>query len=232
VQMNKIALQAEKISFRYHENSPFILNHINLSLRKSEIIGIVGLSGSGKSTLISILNGIIPKRINGLIDGKVLINQEDIASKNLSELSTQIGTIFQDPDSQIVFSCVEDELAFGPENLCYDPIYIKNSIQNVVKTLGIEHLLYRNPNHLSGGEKQLIALASVLTLNAGIIILDETMSQIDEVGKKMIKNAVITLKNEGKAILMVEHDLNNLDIADQIILLTNGTLRKFEGIIE
>ncbi|MBN2286597.1 MAG: ABC transporter ATP-binding protein [Tissierellales bacterium] len=230
--MNKIALQAEKISFRYHENSPFILNHINLSLRKGEIIGIVGLSGSGKSTLISILNGIIPKRINGLIDGKVLINQEDIASKNLSELSTQIGTIFQDPDSQIVFSCVEDELAFSPENLCYDPIYIKNSIQNVVKTLGIEHLLYRNPNHLSGGEKQLIALASVLTLNAGIIILDETMSQIDEAGKKMIKNAVITLKNEGKAILMVEHDLNNLDIADQIILLTNGTLRKFEGIIE
>lgn len=227
--MEKYSLKAKNLSFQYNEKSVKILNNINFSLKSGEIIAIVGLSGSGKSTLINILNGTIPKRISGILEGTVFINNENIETQDLCSLATKIGTIFQDPDCQILFSCAEDELAFGPENLCYDPVYILNSLNSVSNILNIEHLRYRNPSNLSGGEKHLIALASVLTLNTGIIILDEVMSQIDENGKALIKEAIIKLKDKGKAILMVEHDLDNLDIADKIYSLHKGNLKDFNG---
>lgn len=230
--MQHYALEAKNISFKYKPDGPVILKNINLNLHKGEIIGIVGLSGSGKSTLIQIMNGVIPKRINGLVEGSVYFNGEDIANKDLSYLAREIGTIFQDPDCQILFPCAEDEMAFGPENLCYDPYAIIERINSTIETLGIENLRYRNPNTVSGGEKQIIALASVLTLNVGIMIFDESMSFIDERGKDLIKNAILTLKKQGKSILMVEHDLSNLEIADHIFLLKNGTLETFKGVIE
>jgi energy-coupling factor transport system ATP-binding protein len=230
--MQHYALEARILSFRYKSNGPLILKNIDLKLRHGEIIGIVGLSGSGKSTLIQILNGVIPKRITGLLDGSVHFNGIDIADKDLSYLAREIGTIFQDPDCQILFPCAEDEMAFGPENLCYDPYAIIDRINATTKMLAIEPLRYRNPNSVSGGEKQIIALASVLTLNVGIMIFDESMSFIDERGKELIKNAILKLKSQGKSILMVEHDLSNLEVADQIFLLKNGSLEEFKGVIE
>ncbi|HBH13696.1 MAG: ABC transporter related [Clostridiales bacterium 38_11] len=230
--MLQYALEAKNLSFRYSHNSPFILKNINLKLRKGEITGIVGLSGSGKSTLIQILNGVIPKRVTGFLDGSVYLNGVDIADMELSYLARKIGTIFQDPDCQILFPCTEDEMAFGPENLCYEPYAIIERINSTAKMLAIEPLRYRNPNTVSGGEKQIIALASVLTLNVGIMIFDESMSFIDDRGKELIKNAILKLKKQGKSILMVEHDLSNLEVADHIFLLKNGTLEPFKGVIE
>lgn len=230
--MQHYALEAKILSFRYKSNGPFILKNIDFKLRKGEIIGIVGLSGSGKSTLIQILNGVIPKRITGLLEGSVHFNGKDIEDKDLSYLAREIGTIFQDPDCQILFPCAEDEMAFGPENLCYDPYVIIERINSTSQMLEIESLRFRNPNSVSGGEKQIIALASVLTLNVGIMIFDESMSFIDERGKELIKNAILKLKDQGKSILMVEHDLSNLEVADHIFLLKNGTLKEFKGVIE
>lgn len=230
--MQHYALEAKNLSFRYKHDSPYILKNVNLKLQKGEIIGIVGLSGSGKSTLIQIMNGVIPKRVSGFLEGSVHFNGEDIADKDLAYLARKIGTIFQDPDCQILFPCAEDEMAFGPENLCYDPYAIIERINSTTKMLAIEQLRYRNPNTVSGGEKQIIALASVLTLNVGIMIFDESMSFIDERGKKLIKNAILKLKQQGKSILMVEHDLSNLEVADHIFLLKNGTLEEFKGVIE
>ncbi|MDP3387701.1 MAG: ABC transporter ATP-binding protein [Eubacteriales bacterium] len=230
--MRHYALEAKNLSFRYNQNSPYILKNIDFKLQKGEIVGIVGLSGSGKSTLIQIMNGVIPKRIPGLLEGSICFNGEDMAEKDLSCLAKEIGTIFQDPDCQILFPCAEDEMAFGPENLCYDPYTIIERINSTTKMLAIEPLRYRNPNSVSGGEKQIIALASVLTLNVGIMIFDESMSFIDERGKGLIKNAILKLKEQGKSILMVEHDLSNLEVADHIFLLKNGTLEAFKGVIE
>lgn len=230
--MQQYALETKSLSFKYDPKGPFILKDINLKLNKGEIIGIVGLSGSGKSTLIQIINGVIPKRIPGFMEGSVYLNGENVADKELSYLAREIGTIFQDPDCQILFPCAEDEMAFGPENLCYDPVSILTRIYETTKVLDIEPLRYRNPNTVSGGEKQIIALASVMTLNVGIMIFDESMSFIDENGRKLIKSAIQKLKTQGKSIIMVEHDLSNLEVADHIYLLKNGTLEVFKGVIE
>lgn len=227
--MCQYAIETKKLFFKYKDSDPYIIKNINLRIKKGEILGIVGLSGSGKSTLINLLNGIIPKRISGILTGDVYINGENIAEKNINELATCIGTIFQNPDYQILFSNAEDEMAFGPENLCCEKFEILNRITDVTKLLNIEKLRTKNPNNLSGGEKQLITIASVLTLNVGIIIFDESMAQIDENGRKLIKDAILKLKNQGKALLMVEHDLDNLDIADRILLLKEGRLQDFEG---
>lgn len=227
--MCQYAIETKNLFLKYRDSDPFIIKNINLKVKKGEIVGIVGLSGSGKSTLINILNGIIPKRISGILSGDIYINGENIAKKNINELATSIGTVFQNPDYQILFSNAEDEMAFGPENLCCEKSKILNRITDVTQLLNIEKLRVKNPNNLSGGEKQLITIASVLTLNVGIIIFDESMAQIDENGRKLIKEAILKLKKQGKALLMVEHDLDNLDIADRILLLKDGSLQNFKG---
>jgi len=227
--MNDILLQGKNIYFRYSDKSPQILKNINIGLQSGKIIGIVGLSGSGKTTLMQILNGIIPKKIQGLYEGRVLIKGEDISKKEMGNISREIGTVFQDPDTQIIFSCVEDEMAFGPENLCIEKEDILKKIEEVLDILDIKHLRYRNPNKLSGGEKQLVVIASILTLDVNILILDECMSQIDDKGKVLIKKGIEKLRDSGKGIIMVEHDLDNLSIADDIFVLNEGELKIFEG---
>lgn len=227
--MNDILLQGKNIYFKYGEKDSQILENINIDLQSGKIIGIMGLSGSGKTTLIQILNGLIPKRVPGSYKGKVLIKGDDISKIEVEKISREIGTVYQDPDTQIIFSCVEDELAFGPENLCIKKEKILKKIEEVLKLLNIEHLRYRNPNKLSGGEKQLVVIASVLTLDVDIVILDESMSQIDDKGKILIKKGIERLRDSGKGIIMVEHDIDNLSIADDIFILQGGELKRFEG---
>jgi energy-coupling factor transport system ATP-binding protein len=227
--MTEYIIETRNLSFRYNEASPFILKDVNLKISRGEAIGIVGLSGSGKSTLINVINGIIPKRINGIIEGDVVINNENINSKELHELVTTIGTVFQDPDCQILFSCAEDEMAFAPENLCFERLEIFGRIEEVCNFLDIGRLRDKNPNNMSGGEKQLIAIASVLTPDVDILILDECMSQIDERGKVLIRNTIKKLKEQGKTIIMIEHDFSNLEIVDNIYLLNSGKLSEFNG---
>lgn len=227
--MESYPIQINNLSFKYSKSPKTILNNINLKVSKSETIAIVGLSGCGKTTLIQCLNGIIPKIYEGDYSGQVLINGEDIKNTEISELATQIGTVFQDPDTQIVFSTVEDELAFGPENLCIEPFEIKKRIDEISKLLNITKLIDRNPNNLSGGEKQLVVLGSVLTLGVEVLILDECMSQVDEKGKKQIRESIRNLKAQGKTIVMIEHDFKNLSVADRVLNLTDGKLTEFTG---
>ena len=216
--MENIYLEGKNLNFSYHEKEEPIINGINLSLEKGKIIGIVGLSGSGKTTLIKILNGLIPKRIQGIYNGTVSLRGKDFKNMTLQEISQSIGTVYQNPDTQIIFSCVEDEMAFGPENLCMSRKDILKKIDYVLELLNIQELRYRNPNKLSGGEKQLVVLASILTLDVDIIILDEPMSQIDAQGKKNIIKAIQRMKSAGKGIIMVEHAIENLSISDEIFL--------------
>ncbi len=227
--MSEYVIETRNLSFRYQQDSPMILDNVNLRIREGDLVGIVGLSGSGKSTLINIINGIIPKRINGIIEGQVLLKNDNIEAKELHQLVTTIGTVFQDPDCQILFSCAEDEMAFAPENLCFERLEIYKRIDHVCNLLDIGRLRDRNPNKMSGGEKQLIAIASVLTPDVDIVLLDECMSQIDQRGKELIKSTLKKLKDQGKTIIMIEHDFSNLENADNIYLLNKGILTEYAG---
>jgi energy-coupling factor transport system ATP-binding protein len=227
--MKNIFLEGKNLYFSYDEKKSPMINGINITLEKGSVIGILGLSGSGKTTLIKILNGLIPKRIQGSFKGKVMLKGKNFKTMTLQEISQNIGTVYQDPDTQIIFSCVEDEMAFGPENLCISREDILKRIDHILELLDIQGLRYRNPNKLSGGEKQLVVLASILTLDVDIIILDEAMSQVDRQGKKRILKAIQRMKSAGKSIIMVEHTIENLSISDEILLLKEGKLQKFEG---
>ncbi len=223
-------LETRNLSFCYSQHSRLILDKINLRVELGQVLAIVGLSGSGKSTLCYCLSGIIPLVQQGEMWGQVLIKGSQTREMNLPTIATRVGIVFQNPETQIFFPTVEDELAFGPENLCIPQEEIGQRIEEGLRLVGMEAYRYMSPHHLSGGQKQLIALASVLTLKPEILIFDEAMSQIDKVGKQRIKEVILDLKKAGKSIIMVEHDLKNLDVADRILVLRQGRLEDFVGL--
>ncbi|MFA6941653.1 MAG: ABC transporter ATP-binding protein, partial [Clostridiaceae bacterium] len=209
-----------------------ILRGVNLKVKKGEILALVGLSGCGKTTLCHCMCGIIPHVFQGDYKGKVLINGNLAADMKLPSIAAKLGIVFQDPDTQLFSPVVEDEIAFGPENLCIERDEIGKRIGDALKKVRMERYRFESPAILSGGQKQLIALASVLSLNSEILIFDEAMSQIDSEGKRIIKEMIGQLKNLGKTIIMVEHDFENLDIADRIMVMKNGILEPYNGVLK
>lgn len=223
------AVDIENLYFKYRGMEEYILGGIDLKIGQGEVLAIVGLSGNGKSTLCYALNGIIPNTLKGELKGSIKIFDQHVKDMNRAELASKIGVVFQDPDTQLFSPTVEDEIAFGPENLCLPREEIGARIDHVLKLIGMEAYRYENPNNLSGGEKQLIALGAVLSLEPNILVFDEAMAQIDDVGKERIKEVVKKLKDRGKTIIMIDHDFNNLDIAHRVVLLKKGKLYDFKG---
>lgn len=223
------AVDIENLYFKYRGMEEYILGGIDLKIEQGEVLAIVGLSGNGKSTLCYALNGIIPNTLKGELKGSIKIFDQHVKDMNRAELASKIGVVFQDPDTQLFSPTVEDEIAFGPENLCLPREEIGARIDHVLKLTGMEAYRYENPNNLSGGEKQLIALGAVLSLEPNILVFDEAMAQIDDVGKERIKGVVKKLKDRGKTIIMIDHDFNNLDIAHRVVLLKKGKLYDFKG---
>lgn len=223
------AIKIEDLYFSYQNKDEKILKGINLEINRGEVVAIVGLSGSGKSTLCNCISGIIPHIYSGKLSGKVELFGEKVEQMKISKIASEVGVIFQNPDTQLFSPIVEDELAFGPENLCIEREEIGKRIKESLRIVGMEEHRYTNPNQLSGGQKQLIAIASILTMKPKILICDEIMSQVDEKGTRLIKNALKTIKEQDKTIIMVEHNFNNLDIADRVMLIKDGKIGKFEG---
>ena len=213
------AVEVKNLSFKYNNSEEYILKDVNFSVKSGETVAIKGQSGCGKSTLCNIICGLIPRIYKGNLTGEVLIYGENIENLSIAETVQKIGIIFQNPSTQLFSPTIEDELAFGPENLCVDKEEIGLRINKILKTIDMEKHIYDNPNNMSGGEQQLIAIASVLMLNPSILICDEIMSWIDDEGKEIIKSVLLRLKEEGKTIIMVDHDLENIKFADRVIYL-------------
>lgn len=225
----KNILSVSDLYFSYAEDKENVLKGINLEIARGEVVKIVGLSGCGKSTLCYALAGIIPHYYNGIMKGEVFIAGEKTVQLNLAQIATRLGIVFQNPDNQLFSPTVEDEIAFGPENLCLPRREIKKRVTETLQMVGMENYRLHSPENLSGGEKQLIAVASVLALKPKILIFDEVKSQLDNRGKEKINQIIARLKKENKTIIMVEHDLNNNQLADRELLLTSGKLKEFQG---
>lgn len=213
------AVDVKNLSFKYKNSSEKILNNVNLIVNDGESIAILGKSGSGKSTLCNCICGLIPNVYSGEFSGDVFICGNNIKNMNMAQIVTKVGIIFQNPATQLFSPTIEDELAFGPENLCVEREEIKRRMDNILKIINMEKYRFDNPNNLSGGQQQLIAIASVLMLEPQILICDEIMSWIDEDGKKIIENLLLKLKEERKTIIIVDHDLENVKFADRIIYM-------------
>lgn len=224
-----LPLVVRDLSFRYKDSTGFLFRDINFSLSPGEVLGLMGLSGSGKSTLCYCLNGIIPHVLPGEMQGDVLIRGQSTLSLNLPTISTMIGMVMQDPDSQLFSPTVEDEVAFGPENLCLSPKEIGLRIEEALTLVGMERYRYANPHQLSGGEKQLIALAAVLTLRPDILIFDEALAQLDDNNKHKVQDIISKLQAASKSIILIDHEFGNLTQANRIVVLKGGGLSKYEG---
>ncbi|MEX1378103.1 MAG: ABC transporter ATP-binding protein [Eubacteriales bacterium] len=222
-----IALEAEKICFAYDE--ALLLSDISIQISEGECVALTGPSGSGKSTLCYILCGVIPRSIDGEVKGKVWLFGDEIKSLSLEDTVERVGIVFQNPDSQLFSPTVEDEIAFGPENMCMPKKEIGKRIEYALETVGMQGYRYANPSHLSGGQKQLVALAAMLALEPKALIFDESMSQLDDESTLLVKNAIQKLQSQGKAILIVEHDAENLDIADRVYKLEGGILEEVDN---
>lgn len=222
-------IEIKDLSFRYKSSSSPILQAVDLTVPKGEVLTLVGLSGNGKSTLLNIICGIIPHIRQGVIEGQIKLWGEEVKNLKMLDITKRVGIVFQDPDSQLFSPTIKDEIAFGPENLCIEKDEIEKRISKVLQMVNMEEYRYENPNNLSGGQKQLIAIAAVLAMEPDILLFDEILAQVDVEGRKKIKNVIKNLKAQGKTIVSVEHDLENLDIADRVLKLENGKLQEYKG---
>lgn len=212
-----ILLEAKNVSFIYDGADNAVINNISIEIKQGEAIAITGPSGSGKSTLLYLLAGILPGFYFGKMDGEVLISGKPVKSYSRAELASKIGIVFQNPNTQLFCETVEDELAFGPENLCLDKKEIDRRITETLELCGIENLRYERPDKMSGGQKQMIAFASVLALKPEILFMDEAFSQIDEQAKERILARLKVLKEKGCTIVMVDHNKENTCFCDKSI---------------
>lgn len=210
--------------FRYKKNKEYQLNNINLKIDENKFILLCGETGSGKTTLIRSMNGLIPQFYPGYYKGNVIVNGKDNSETPIAELAKDVGIVFQNPENQLIAMDVENEIAFGMENLGFPKEKMREKLIDITKTMEIEHLLDKAPFELSGGEEQRVAIASILVLEPKILILDEPLSSLDPY---MAEKIIFLLKKiqieTNTTIIISEHRMDLiLPVVDEIILMSNG----------
>ena len=210
-------LKLNNISFRYKDQDHWLLRDFSSEANKGDIVAVQGSSGSGKTTLLNIICGVIPQVFKGDFSGIVSINNIDLAELSLPRIAPFASLLMQEPENQLFFPTVEQELAFAPENLNLQPKVISNRIQNALEALEIEDLLHQETSSLSFGQKKLVTFASILTLSPRIYLLDEPTAGLAEDKAKTLKDLIRYLANKGKIIFVADHNTNFTDIANHAI---------------
>ena len=218
------AIKIENASFSYEEGL-FAVNNLSLEVNQGEYIAIVGRNGSGKSTVAKLINALImPKSGNVSVFG---MDTQD--KKQLFEIRKSVGMVFQNPDNQMVATIVEDDIAFGPENIGVKREEIKERIEFALKATATEEFRSRQASQLSGGQKQRVAIAGVLALLPKILILDEATSMLDPKGRNEVNAVIRSLnKEKGITVITVTHYMEEALDADRIIVMKGGDVA-FQG---
>jgi energy-coupling factor transport system ATP-binding protein len=220
-------LELRDASYRYAGYATAVLHDINLSIGDGEIVGLVGPNESGKSTLCLVSSGLAPASVGGELKGSLAINGESMTGRPTHELAERVVVCFQNPNTQRsgIAATVFEEVAIGPMNLGLEIAEILARTREAIGLLRIEHLIERDPLRLSGGQSQLVAIASLLAMRPSHIILDEPTAQLDPAGTRLVGDALRTLAERGTSLLIAEHKTDLLDeLCGRIIALDGGRI--------
>lgn len=219
-------LQVINLSFRYHSRPDIAIEQISFDLQPGEMLLVAGASGCGKTTLARCINGLIPRSYHGDRSGSVLVKGREVSQMSLVEVAQQVGTLLQDPERQIVSSYVVGEIAFGLENLGLPREEIYRRMDEVFDRLNLNHLRERETFTLSGGEKQKVALAGVLVMRPAVLLLDEPLASLDPASAHEAIQIFRSLADEGTAIILIEHRVEDALQArpDRLLYMENGRM--------
>jgi len=219
-------IEIKDLWWKYESSDDWVLKGVDLQVEKGEIVAITGASGVGKTTLCLCLNGLIPHSNPGVIRGNVHVAGLDVRKTPPSTLSEQVGTVFQDPETQFIGMSVEEEVVFGPENRGLPREQIKERLDSALRSVRMEGTLDKPPTELSGGQKQRIAIASALVMEPEILILDEPTSELDPIGKAEVFSIISDLrKSSAMTIILVEHETEEIArYADRVVLMNDGRI--------
>ena len=217
-------IKIESLSHIYHLNTPdeFIaLEDINLTIKQGEFIAIIGTNGSGKSTLAKHLNALLQPT-----SGRCIVDNIDTQSEDdLWKIRQKIGMVFQNPDNQIVATIVEEDIAFGPENIGIDSVEIKKRVKEALNAVGMNKYKKHAPHLLSGGQKQRLAIAGVLAMQSKCLVLDEPTAMLDPLGRQEVLNTVKKLNVENKiTVVYITHFMEEAIMADRVIVMEDGRI--------
>jgi energy-coupling factor transport system ATP-binding protein len=220
-------IEVKNVSFAYEEDGGHksVLDNVSLNIEKGEFVAILGRNGSGKSTLAKLLNMILtPNSGEIFIDGINVTGDVDDAL--LLEIRKKIGMVFQNPDNQIFATIVEEDVAFGPENLGVESAEIRRRVDDALLAVGMSEYARHAPHKLSGGQKQRVAIAGVLAMDGECIIFDESTSMLDPQGRADIIEVMQRLNKEnGKTVIHITHNMDEAEIADRVIVLDDVGVR-------
>ena len=225
----EIIIKAEDLCFSYESDHPTdkfpVLDHLNLEIEKGSFVAVLGYNGSGKSTLAKILNLILtPTSGNLYLFGKKF-DEQTITEDEFFALRQRIGMVFQNPDNQLVATIVEEDVAFGPENLGVPPAEIRKRVDEALEIVGMKEFARHSPHQLSGGQKQRIAIAGIIALRPDVIIFDESTAMLDPRGRSDVLATIEKLNKEfGTTILHITHYMEEAIRADRVIVVDGGRI--------
>jgi energy-coupling factor transport system ATP-binding protein len=226
VLLNDYEISLENVIWEYADTGKPALDDISFQIPKGQIVLISGPCEAGKTTLCCCFNGLIPHYFPGKLEGKVYVKGIDTKESTIGELSQKCGMVFQDPTSQLVCPTVEDEIAFGPENLGMPREELKARIKEIIKSCRLEGFELRVPQTLSGGEQQAVAVASIMAMNPDVFVLDEPTSNLDPLGSQLVFSLINKLaQEENKTFIIVSHNIQDLVTwANEMYVLSGGKI--------
>jgi len=219
--MQLIKVEKAEYTYQNNDNPVKAVDGISLEINAGEFVAVLGRNGSGKSTLARMMNALILPE-----NGKVIVlGMDSLVEENVWEIRKNVGMIFQNPDNQIVGTTVIEDVAFGPENLGVEPLEIRRRALKALDDIGILKLQERAPHLLSGGQKQKVAIAGVLAMKPRCIILDESTSMLDPVGRREVLETIQELnKKEKISIIHITHHMEEACLADRVVIVDEGKM--------
>ncbi len=214
-----LIISAEKLEFRYDEEGSEVLSGVSIDIKKGEFVALLGHNGSGKSTFAKHLNAILLPS-----GGRVLVKDMDTADEALLlELRSAVGMVFQNPDNQMVAAIVEEDVAFGPENLGIPNPELRQRVDDALKAVGMYEYRRHAPHKLSGGQKQRVAIAGILAMQPDCLVLDEPTAMLDPGGREEVMQALLDLRRErGVTVVLITHYMDEAAMADRVIVMDGG----------